>query len=213
MPWKISYQKLWGSKVFWWRHHKPSQAKLKKLIILEPVDQIDDLFIYGSISELGALSDGAAQTTTKASKHTKYCKIDFEIFKANLCTILTSEIIFNDQSFPYFILQCQQLIMLAGGTGITPMIQFTDQILSNEESETRILLCYSVHNVDEIIQKERFDEWKGFWNFKIHYFLTVSLLFILYHEAFGGNLIVEFWLRPISPFGFNPFFNFQFSLN
>jgi len=67
--------------------------------------------------------------------------------------------------------------MVAGGTGVTPMLQFADQILSNEEDETRVLLLYSVHSSDELIYKLTLDEWKSFWNFNVIYFLTVRIQF------------------------------------
>ena len=64
--------------------------------------------------------------------------------------------------------------MIAGGTGITPMIQITGEILSNDDEETRITLLYSVSSVNEIIEKTLLDDWSTFWNFTVHYFITVS---------------------------------------
>lgn len=65
--------------------------------------------------------------------------------------------------------------MIAGGTGITPMIQFTDQIISNEDDETRLLLFYSVHSSDELIHNVKLTEWKSYWNFNLIYFVTVKI--------------------------------------
>ena len=64
--------------------------------------------------------------------------------------------------------------MIAGGTGVTPMIQYINRVLSCEDDETRIVLLYSIRTVNEIIEKESIDSWNGYWNFDVNYFITVS---------------------------------------
>lgn len=66
----------------------------------------------------------------------------------------------------------KQLVMVAGGTGITPMLQYVNRILSCDIEETQVVLLYSIRTPDEIIEKKLLDDWNGFWNFDLTYFLT-----------------------------------------
>lgn len=46
--------------------------------------------------------------------------------------------------------------MLAGGTGITPMLQIIQAILNNPNDETEITLVYSNHSTDDILVKVQY---------------------------------------------------------
>lgn len=59
--------------------------------------------------------------------------------------------------------------MLAAGTGIAPMLQVIQGILSNEQDETFIHLVYSSRTYDEILMKHTLDEMKAYWNFSVLY--------------------------------------------
>ena len=64
------------------------------------------------------------------------------------------------------------------------MIQYINRVLSCEDDDTRIVLLYSVRSVNEIIEKESFDSWSGYWNFDVNYFITVSFKPFFYHCIF-----------------------------
>eukprot|EP00494_Astrolonche_serrata_P022658 UN22915 len=48
-------------------------------------------------------------------------------------------------------LQCSQLNMICGGTGITPMMQITQQILKNADDKTQINMIFGNITVDDIL--------------------------------------------------------------
>ena len=62
--------------------------------------------------------------------------------------------------------------MLAAGTGIAPMLQVIQEILTNEEDETIIQLVYSCRTYDDILMKDVLNEMKAYWNFSVLYVLT-----------------------------------------
>ena len=62
--------------------------------------------------------------------------------------------------------------MLAAGTGIAPMLQVVQGILSNEDDETLIHLVYSCRTYEEILMKHTLDEMKAYWNFSVLYVLS-----------------------------------------
>jgi len=47
--------------------------------------------------------------------------------------------------------------LIAGGTGITPMLQIIEEISSNPEDDTRVVLMYANLSKKDILLKERFD--------------------------------------------------------
>ena len=62
--------------------------------------------------------------------------------------------------------------MLAAGTGIAPMLQVIQGILSNEDDETFIHLVYSSQAYEEILMKHSLDEMKAYWNFSVLYVVS-----------------------------------------
>ena len=68
--------------------------------------------------------------------------------------------------------QYRRLGMLAAGTGIAPMLQVIQGILSNEDDETFIHLVYSSQAYEEILMKHSLDEMKAYWNFSVLYVVS-----------------------------------------
>ena len=62
--------------------------------------------------------------------------------------------------------------MLAAGTGIAPMLQVIQDIVTNEDDETFIQLVYSSRTYDDILMKDTLDEFKANWNFSVLYVLS-----------------------------------------
>lgn len=76
--------------------------------------------------------------------------------------------------FSYQPNQFHELVMLACGTGIAPMIQVINTVLSNENDFTKILLLYSSRTQHDILLKSTIDEFSGYWNFQVTHFLSQS---------------------------------------
>jgi cytochrome-b5 reductase len=88
--------------------------------------------------------------------------------------------------------------MLAGGTGITPMLQILLEALSNPEDKTEYTLLFGNVSEADILLKDQLDDLaKKHSNFKVHYVLdkapqgwTGSVGFI------GADLIKKFMPEP-----------------
>lgn len=60
--------------------------------------------------------------------------------------------------------------MIAGGTGITPMLQIIDAILNNKDDNTKVSLVYGNLSPDDILLKEKLDVLAATHpNFKVYY--------------------------------------------
>jgi len=64
--------------------------------------------------------------------------------------------------------------MIAGGTGITPMLQIIRAALKNTQDATKLTLIYANVNYEDILLKEELDDlaYKYAWRFKVYYVLN-----------------------------------------
>lgn len=63
--------------------------------------------------------------------------------------------------------------MIAGGTGITPMLQIIKAILRNPEDKTQVDLIFANVNVEDTLLQEDLDELVAVHdNFRVHYVLN-----------------------------------------
>lgn len=74
--------------------------------------------------------------------------------------------------FHYQSNQFHELIMLACGTGIAPMVQVIRAVLCNEDDCTRLTLLYALRTQHDILLKTVLDEFCDYWNFKVIYYLS-----------------------------------------
>jgi cytochrome-b5 reductase len=74
--------------------------------------------------------------------------------------------------FLYRTNEYSDILMLAAGTGLAPMVQVIQKVLSDDTDMTRIRLLYACHRHDDILLQNRIDEWKRFWNFSVCFFLN-----------------------------------------
>lgn len=71
---------------------------------------------------------------------------------------------------PYHPNMKQNIGMIAGGTGITPMLQVIDAILKNKDDITKVSLIYANVSPDDILLKEKLDALAAEHpNFKVYY--------------------------------------------
>ena len=72
--------------------------------------------------------------------------------------------------FTYRPNMVKDLGMIAGGTGITPMLQVIRAILRNSADKTRVSIIFGNLTEDDILQKQELDEMMmKHENFKVHY--------------------------------------------
>ena len=62
------------------------------------------------------------------------------------------------KKFSYTANEFEEVGMIAGGTGITPMFQILQEILYNEDDNTKVKLLYANKSIDDILIKERLDQ-------------------------------------------------------
>jgi nitrate reductase (NAD(P)H) len=64
--------------------------------------------------------------------------------------------------------------MLAGGTGITPVMQIAAEILRHPEDKTKISMIYGCRMEEDILMRSTLDEWAQQYpdRFKVHYILS-----------------------------------------
>jgi len=74
---------------------------------------------------------------------------------------------------PYKQNMKKEIGMIAGGSGITPMLQVLHTILKNPEDKTKVSLIFANVTADDILLKQRIDEWaqKHAERFKVYYTL------------------------------------------
>jgi cytochrome-b5 reductase len=67
----------------------------------------------------------------------------------------------------------KKLGMIAGGTGITPMLQIINAIVRDPEDVTEVSLVFANVTLEDIILKDEIDELaEKYYNFKVHYVLN-----------------------------------------
>lgn len=76
--------------------------------------------------------------------------------------------------FQYTPNKYQELVMLACGTGIAPMIQIIRHVLNNENDFTRLKLLYASRHQGDILMKTVLNEFRDYWNFNVTYYLSQS---------------------------------------
>jgi len=64
--------------------------------------------------------------------------------------------------------------MIAGGTGITPVMQVAAEILRNPQDTTRISLIFACREANDLLMRSVLDEWADHFpdKFKVHYILS-----------------------------------------
>ncbi|CAF3989211.1 unnamed protein product [Rotaria sp. Silwood2] len=73
--------------------------------------------------------------------------------------------------YPYEPNKFENLVLIAGGTGITPMIQVIEEVLFNPNDKTKITFLFANVSLDDILLKEHLDKLTEKYpdRFKVHY--------------------------------------------
>ncbi|CAF1250134.1 unnamed protein product [Adineta steineri] len=62
------------------------------------------------------------------------------------------------QKYPYEANKFEKLGLIAGGTGITPMIQMIEEVISNPDDKTKVTLLFANTTISDILLKEDLDK-------------------------------------------------------
>lgn len=68
--------------------------------------------------------------------------------------------------------QYPHIVMLGAGTGIAPLYQLIQQVLNDEEDDTRLKLLYASKCFSEILLREELREYCCHWNFNATHYLS-----------------------------------------
>uniref|UniRef100_A0A4W3J1Y9 Cytochrome b5 reductase like n=1 Tax=Callorhinchus milii TaxID=7868 RepID=A0A4W3J1Y9_CALMI len=74
--------------------------------------------------------------------------------------------------FPYKPNQYEQLLLLASGTGVTPMLPLLQSIVDNEEDETFVDVVCCCRTFPEVYLKPRLQELAAYWNIRTQFVLS-----------------------------------------
>lgn len=78
------------------------------------------------------------------------------------------------KGFPWRLNQFTQVLLIAGGAGITPIYQLIQGILDNPEDKTRIKLVFGVNTEQDLLLKKELDEYTQRFPGRFEYLYTVS---------------------------------------
>ncbi|GMH44148.1 hypothetical protein BSKO_12082 [Bryopsis sp. KO-2023] len=96
----------------------------------------------------------------------------------------------------------KKIVMIAGGTGITPCYQVAQHILSDPEDDTEISLLYANKCEEDILLREDLDEWsRKHKNFSVHYTLDSPPENWQYSKGFISKQMVADNCLPFSEDG------------
>ncbi|UJR26043.1 hypothetical protein I4U23_007389 [Adineta vaga] len=73
--------------------------------------------------------------------------------------------------YPYEANKFEKLALIAGGTGITPMVQMIEEVLLNPDDKTKVTLLFANTTTDDILLKESLDKLAQKYpdRFQLHY--------------------------------------------
>lgn len=68
-----------------------------------------------------------------------------------------------------------RIIMIAQGTGITPLYSIIKKILKNEDDMTKITLLFCCKNIKSILLRDELYSFKSYWNFNYEVYLSDNI--------------------------------------
>lgn len=97
-----------------------------------------------------------------------------------------------------------RIIMIAQGTGVAPFMSIIQSILSNEEENTRMVLCYCCKDITEILFRYELYEFNSYWNFRYKIYLSIApdesfLRSMKYNEPVMNNKFTISELDSLKP--------------
>jgi cytochrome-b5 reductase len=102
---------------------------------------------------------------------------------------------------PYKANEYSQIGMVAGGTGIAPMLQVIDEILENPEDKTKVSLVFANVSVDDILLKKAIDARESLHpdRLTVHYVVDKAPVFPKFKLAGVGYLTTSILQSTLPP--------------
>ncbi|WFD25866.1 cytochrome-b5 reductase [Malassezia nana] len=95
---------------------------------------------------------------------------------------------------PYKANEFEEIGMIAGGSGITPMWQLIQEISSNPKDKTKVTLLYGNKTEADILLREKFEALKNDPRFQIVYFLDEAAKSVEAEKGYVGKEAVQKYL-------------------
>ncbi|XP_047986649.1 NADH-cytochrome b5 reductase-like [Leguminivora glycinivorella] len=97
----------------------------------------------------------------------------------------------------------EKLIMIAQGTGIAPFYSIIQDVLSNEDDYTKIVLFFCCSSPETIILRNELYSFKSYWNFQYNIFVNKSNCTPKYQEPIHNRKLEFTDLKLLEPFSSN----------
>lgn len=95
---------------------------------------------------------------------------------------------------PYKANEFEEIGLIAGGSGITPMWQLIQEISSNPQDKTKVTLLYGNKTEADILLREKFEALKNDARFQIVYFLDEAAKSVQAEKGYVGKEAVQKYL-------------------
>jgi len=99
---------------------------------------------------------------------------------------------------PYIANSKKEIGMIAGGSGITPMLQILENIITNPNDNTKVSLLFANRSTDDILLRERLDKYAETYANKLKVYYTVDRVNDNSYKGFNGHINADM-LRTTMP--------------
>lgn len=135
----------------------------RHLMVKVPVDGLDEIRFYSPISP--SFAEGYFDLMIKSYPDGKVSK-----YMASLKSGQLVDFKGPVGTLKYETNSSKELAIVAGGSGITPVLQILNQVITTPEDLTKVSLIYANDSENDILLKEELDEMADKYpNFEVHY--------------------------------------------
>ncbi|XP_063621764.1 NADH-cytochrome b5 reductase-like [Cydia splendana] len=106
-------------------------------------------------------------------------------------------------SFEFVPNKYERIIMIAQGTGIAPFFSIIQDVLTNEDDYTKIVLYFCCSSPETIILRNELYSFKSYWNFQYNVFINNSNCMPKYQEPIHNRKLEFTDLKLLEPFSGN----------
>lgn len=99
--------------------------------------------------------------------------------------------------FQYKPNEIPSILMIAGGSGLTPMLQVTREVVSNPADKTKVTLVYANQTEEDILCRELLESWAAKYPEKLQIFYTLDRPPANWKQ--GQGFVTKDMLKPFLP--------------